>query len=57
MRDKGINQTQLADLVGVTPASISKMLKSPEKSKVLTLAKVAKALNVDLSLFFREFVA
>lgn len=52
MKSKGINQTKLAAEVGISTGSISKILSSPERSKVVTLARIAKALNVDLSLFF-----
>jgi|GEM_PF-4632181 len=54
MEEKNINQGELAELIGVNPTVVSKVLKSPEKSKLTTLARMARALNVSLSLFFDD---
>jgi DNA-binding XRE family transcriptional regulator len=54
MASKNINQAQLASMIGVSSASVSKVLKAPEKSKIVTLAKIARALNVSLAIFFRD---
>ena len=57
MAERGLKQNQLAEMTNVAPAAISRMLKSPEKSKLVTIARLAKALDVDLSVLFQPIVA
>lgn len=52
MRKRGMSQAQLAQALKVTPANISRILKSPEKSKIETFQRIASALHVDLGEFF-----
>jgi DNA-binding Xre family transcriptional regulator len=45
---RGISQKQLAQMLGVTPAVINRVLKKPDRSKVATLRRIADALHVEL---------
>jgi DNA-binding Xre family transcriptional regulator len=47
-----MTQAQLAKALKITPANITRILKSPEKSKVETLERIAAALHVDVADFF-----
>jgi DNA-binding Xre family transcriptional regulator len=47
-----MTQAQLAKALKITPANITRILKSPEKSKVETLERIAAALRVDIADFF-----
>ena len=49
LKKRGETQAQLAKRIGVSPASISRILNDPESAKVGTLRKVAKALEEDLN--------
>lgn len=48
LEERGLTQRQLAAMLKVTPAVISRVLKNPDRSKVVTLRKIAQALGVDL---------
>jgi len=52
IRDRGLTQKQLAEKIGVTPARISHVLRNPDRSKVDTLRKIARALDIDLRRIF-----
>jgi ribosome-binding protein aMBF1 (putative translation factor) len=45
---RGISQKQLAQMLGVTPAVVNRVLKKPDRSKVATLRRMADALHVEL---------
>lgn len=47
-KERGISQKTLAAKLGVTPAVISRVFKNPDRSKVATLRKIAKAIGVEL---------
>jgi len=51
LNEKGIKQKQLAAHLGVSPSAISKVINNPDRSKVNTLKKIAKAIDVELSSF------
>jgi len=52
IRDRGLTQKQLAAKIGVTPGRISHVLRNPDRSKVDTLRKLARALDIDLRQIF-----
>ena len=55
MKEKEINQSELAKKLDKTPENISyffKRLESGGASNIKTLTKIASALNVDISIFF-----
>ncbi|MCK4658593.1 MAG: helix-turn-helix transcriptional regulator [Phycisphaerae bacterium] len=52
LTQKGVSQKQLAEMLDVTPAVVSRVLKNPDRSKVATLRRIAATLGVEL----REFV-
>ncbi|HUE72158.1 MAG TPA: helix-turn-helix transcriptional regulator [Pirellulaceae bacterium] len=52
MRERRMTQARLAKALGITPANISRILKNPERSKVETFERIARALNVDLDALF-----
>lgn len=55
MKEKEINQSELAKKLYKTPENISyffKRLESGGASNIKTLTKIASALNVDISIFF-----
>ena len=45
---EGMNQRKLADIMGVTPQQISKIVKGKENFTLETIAKLSHALNVEL---------
>lgn len=45
---EGMNQRKLADIMGVTPQQISKIVKGQENFTLETIAKLSQALNVEL---------
>jgi DNA-binding Xre family transcriptional regulator len=49
LRSRGITQAELARRVDMAPAAISRILKHPERSRLTTLRRIAKAVDVDLS--------
>jgi DNA-binding Xre family transcriptional regulator len=48
MHERGVSQADVSDRVGVSPAVISRILKNPGRSRVDTIRKIAKALDVEL---------
>jgi len=48
LKEKGISQKRLAEMLGVTPAVVSRVLKEPDRSKVATLRRIADAIGVEL---------
>ncbi len=53
IRERNIKQKQLAEMIGVSPQQISKILKGKENLTLQTIAKIEKALNIEL-IFTRE---
>lgn len=53
LRDLGITQAQVAEVLGITPQSVSSMMKAMSV-KTSTLEKIAKGLGKDISLFFSD---
>jgi transcriptional regulator with XRE-family HTH domain len=51
---KGLSQTELAKLVGVTPSTISQVENSQIYPSLPALIKMAEILNVDISSLFKE---
>lgn len=51
LRVKGITQTQVADLLGVTRQTVSAMMKNASV-KSTTLERIADAFNIEISEFF-----
>lgn len=51
---RGISQTELARLIGVTPSNISQVESSQIYPSVPALLKIAETLGVDMSSFFQE---
>jgi ribosome-binding protein aMBF1 (putative translation factor) len=49
-----LTQKQLGDKVGMPQSQISRIERRPDRTHVLTLEKLAKALNVDVSVFLRN---
>jgi len=54
MDEKGINRTQLANRLDVTPAAITKILKGNSNFTLKTLLSLADALEMDLKIEFEE---
>lgn len=52
LESKNISQRELADMINVTPNTITNLKKGD--FKISTLEKIAKALNVNISIFFDE---
>jgi DNA-binding Xre family transcriptional regulator len=52
MQKRKLSQAQLARALDITPANISRILKSPAKSKVETLQRLAAVLHCDVGDFF-----
>ena len=52
IREKGIKQKQLAEMIGVSPQQINKIVKGSENLTLQTIAKLENALNIEL--IFRE---
>lgn len=48
LKERGISQKELAKMLKVTPAVVSRVLKNPDRSKVATLRRMAAALGVEL---------
>jgi ribosome-binding protein aMBF1 (putative translation factor) len=46
MKQRGLNQRDLAQRLKVTPAVISRILRHPTRSKLETLSRIARALDV-----------
>ena len=46
MKQRGLNQRDLAKRLKVTPAVISRILRHPTRSKLETLSRIARALDV-----------
>lgn len=51
---KGWNQTELAEAAGVRVATISKLERTPDKVEVLTVVKVAAALECTVDYLFED---
>ncbi len=54
MKQKGINQKQLATLSGITESSICRYLKSEKTPRMDIVVNVAKALQVETDYFLSE---
>lgn len=54
---RGLSQTELAKLVGVTPSSISQMESNLIHPSLPALFKIAEVLSVEMSAFFQESTA
>jgi transcriptional regulator with XRE-family HTH domain len=54
---RGLSQTELARLVGVTPSNISQVEGSQIYPSITALMKMAEILSVEISAFFRESAA
>ena len=48
LREKGVNQKQLAKMIGVSPQQINKIVKGSENLTLMTIAKLENALNIEL---------
>ena len=48
IREKGIRQKQLAEMIGVSPQQINKIVKGNENLTLVTIAKLESALNIEL---------
>lgn len=48
IREKGIKQKQLAEMIGVSPQQINKIVKGNENLTLMTIAKLENALNIEL---------
>lgn len=46
LRQRGLSQRDLAEMVGLTPAAISRYVSGERKPKAIILAKIAKSLGV-----------
>ncbi len=53
IREKNIKQKQLAEMIGVSPQQINKIVKGNENLTLQTIAKIEKALNIEL-IFSKE---
>ncbi|MEN6337946.1 MAG: helix-turn-helix transcriptional regulator [Phycisphaerales bacterium] len=49
MKEKGLSQSDLAKKMGTSDSVVSKWLKDPSRSKLSTLRRVAKSLDVDVT--------
>lgn len=52
LREKNIRQKQLAEMLGVSPQQVNKIVKGKENLTLETISKIEEALNV--SLIFKE---
>ncbi|MBE9468624.1 MAG: helix-turn-helix transcriptional regulator [Bacteroidetes bacterium] len=48
LREKGIKQKQLAEMIGVSAQQINKIVKGNENLTLMTIAKLENALNIEL---------
>ena len=48
IREKGIKQKQLAEMIGVSAQQINKIVKGSENLTLMTIAKIENALNIEL---------
>lgn len=53
LREMGITQLQVAEILGITQQSVSAMVKT-NSIKTTTLEKIAQAIGKDISIFFSE---
>lgn len=53
LREMGITQLQVAEILGITQQSVSAMVKA-SSIKTTTLEKIAQAIGKDISIFFSE---
>jgi plasmid maintenance system antidote protein VapI len=49
LEESELTQRQLAERLGVSPAVVTRILQHPERSKLETLLRVAKAMGTDLA--------
>lgn len=54
LKEKGVTGKELADMIGVTPASISNIIQGNSFPKPETLLNIANALNVDIRDLFNS---
>lgn len=57
LQQSGLTQRQLAERLGVSPAVVTRILQHPERSKLETLLRVAKAMGTDLATVLPKAVA
>ena len=48
MNEQGVSQRQLAEQIGVSSSVISRVLRNPDRSRVKTMRRIAKALDIEL---------
>ena len=53
LREMGIKQYQVAQILGVTEQTVSAMMRA-DSIKTTTLEKIARAIGKDISIFFSE---
>ena len=56
LEQKGMNQKDLAEKMGVTPTYVGKLLKGKENLSLETISKIEKAMGVDLVNVKRPYV-
>jgi len=54
LKEKGVTGKELADMIGVTPASVSNIIQGNSFPKPETLLNIATALNVDIRDLFKS---
>lgn len=53
--ERGLNQSDLAELLGITPQGVTKLESGKIDVRVETLSRVAEALHKPIAYFFEEF--
>ncbi len=54
LKEKNLTQTQLAEKIGITQSSLSKILSGKYSTKITTAQKLAKVLNVSADYFINS---
>ncbi len=55
LKEKGINQQQLAEMMNVTPQYVSGIVREADTPSVSTLEQIASLLHVPLSSLFEDY--
>ena len=55
LREKGISQIQLANMLGKTPQYVSGIIREVDGVSISALASIAKVLNVPLASLFDDY--
>lgn len=55
LREKGINQQQLAEMMNVSPQYVSGIVREADTPSVNTLIEIARLLNVPVSSLFEDY--